>query len=1025
METAIRYSVNATGDDERFLYVDVTGRSLQLSRITSRKRGLVHFESIGTPVKTPPFRAFDWSPSDEALVVVGQSSGEATLLRIEGALEAPVSFQVRSQRACNAVALSSQNLLAAGLDKVRNDTCLNIWDLQQRFGPAGSPALTPSKSYSEPLHKLASSEPITSIKFFRDDPQLLVAGVKGQFVRLYDLRENSNNASLSFATRCVNNLAIDGLDENYFASCCATGDLAICLWDRRMSARVTASVPFTSTSTGTTGPEVSLELKEPVEGPSSIWSLRFSKTKRGHLGVLSSNGHLKVYDFEREYISANDRIEMDNKWGPDWEPKQPQKIYLSRSQDIERSYNKDSAPQDESARTVSFDFTSKTTRFSQPEVMALTGDGTFKVLSSKSTPEPSAFSSMDFFMKGSHIEQSSHFSQAGETEEPQAIGTIVSEIRRRVETHNAKKSAFRQSEQGVPGAPDRHSSFENQSWNSELGFFESDGTMNDILALSSLHRRRCEAGYLFSPAKNIAIASDSRWLQSFWAWVERAMKISKSRNMIQDNLDLSFLGVHAIWMEDVPFKPRSLGPSSNKVSRHIEALTRRIKISSRKGHSTEYASNRKLCLHVSDLASNFEELQATVDKLVSQNKHTKAAAIALFADERKLAYSVLRQKSATQNHRMLAMAIAGAMRRARAGDPASGSESETEDDWSDTIAALAEEMVDPYARAILAYVRTGDWEEVVKEESLPLKYRVGIALRWLSDSALTTYISKVTKQAIADGDIEGVILTGTGTNASVELMTNYIRQFGDLQTAVLALSMTAPRYIDEPVLVRRFEQWRELYRHQINSWGLKYHRVRFDIGLQKFAVDASGRKLVETPKPQIAVVCGYCSQSLAQFDSETTGGATLTRRTPKHPLTSEKAAAIGTVCPKCGRHLPRCGVCDMWLGVPDPTHLSWYQAQNGAVDLGASMTVSVANTIGPGAISSPAPKPVGDVVKDTQNTGEAKKEWEEMFRKFTVFCIKCNHGFHAHHARQWFGGYAGRDGHKVCPVSDCQCVCDT
>ncbi len=102
-------------------------------------------------------------------------------------------------------------------------------------------------------------------------------------------------------------------------------------------------------------------------------------------------------------------------------------------------------------------------------------------------------------------------------------------------------------------------------------------------------------------------------------------------------------------------------------------------------------------------------------------------------------------------------------------------------------------------------------------------------------------------------------------------LTNYVRQFGDLQTVVLALSMTVPRYIDDPALVRRFEQWREVYRHQINSWGLNYHRVRFDIGLQKFAVDAQGRKLIETAKPQIAVVCGYCSQSLAQFDSHPNG----------------------------------------------------------------------------------------------------------------------------------------------------------
>jgi hypothetical protein len=1001
METAIRYSQNATGDDEHFLYVDVTGRSLQLSRITGRKHGKVQFDSVGTPVKTPAFRAFEWSPLDESLVVVGQSSGEATLLRITGPSTSPISFPVRHQRACNAVALSKNNLLAAGLDKVRNDTCLNIWDVQQQLAPLGSPALAQSKSYSDPFCKLANSETITSIKFFQNDPQLLVAGVKGQFVRLYDLREPSNSGSLSFITRCVSNLAIDPLDENYFASC--SPDPTISVWDRRMSARLAVPISFGGTNTSSSSPEVSLELKRPVEEPGSIWGMRFSKTKRGHLGVLSSTGHLRVLDLEREYLTTSDRIERDNRWGAGWENTQPQNIYLSRSQDVERAYHMRPKPREEKARVVSFDFTAKSLRSCEPEVMVLTGDGTFKVLSSKPTPEPTSFSSMDFLMKGNHLKRPSD------------------ETPHRVKAHSSKEPTLKyQNSNGQPSSFERSSSFLTQTWQSDVGYFEANRKLVDILTLSSLHRRRCEAGYQFSPSRNILITSDSPWLQSFWAWVERAQKISKAGNMTQDNLDLSYLGVHAIWMEDVPYKTRATGPSSNKVSRHIEAMTRRLKIASPRGHSTEYAANRKLCLYVSGLTSTYEELEATVENLALQNKHTKAAAVALFADERKLAYSVLRRKSATQNHRMLAMAIAGAMRKSHTN---LGTDSDAEDDWSDTIAALAQEMVDPYARAILAFVRTGDWEEVVREKSLPLKYRVGIALRWFSDSALTTYIAKVTKQVIADGDIEGVILTGTGTKGAVELMTNYIRQFGDLQTAVLALSMTLPRYIDDVTLSRRFEQWRELYRHQINSWGLKYHRVRFDIGLQRYAVDASGHKLVETSKPQIAVVCGFCNQSVAELASQTDGEESGSkRRTPKHPLTSEKAAAIGTVCPKCGRHLPRCGVCDMWLGTPDPTYLSWYgQTHTDAPGLSASMTGSVSTMIGFG---SPMPKAVADLAKDTQTTSDAKKEWEDMIRKFTVFCIKCSHGFHAHHARQWFGGYGGRDGHKVCPVSSCQCVCD-
>jgi len=43
------------------------------------------------------------------------------------------SFSARHSRACNVVSFSkgSPNLLAVGLDKVRNDYCLMVWDIEQ------------------------------------------------------------------------------------------------------------------------------------------------------------------------------------------------------------------------------------------------------------------------------------------------------------------------------------------------------------------------------------------------------------------------------------------------------------------------------------------------------------------------------------------------------------------------------------------------------------------------------------------------------------------------------------------------------------------------------------------------------------------------------------------------------------------------------------------------------------------------------------------------------------------------------
>lgn len=202
METAIRWSPSSNAQDQRFLYVDVAGKSFKLCRPTSVNAKGIEYDVLSTHTKVPAFRAFDWSVADESLIAVGQSSGEATILRLkEDTSNETWSFPIRNQRYCNAVAFSTHGLLAAGLDKVRTDYCLNIFDVNQRLSAGNARGLGADRHASEPLRKLASSEPITSIKFFRDQPDTLVTGVKGAFVRIYDLR--GELYSLRCNSRCV------------------------------------------------------------------------------------------------------------------------------------------------------------------------------------------------------------------------------------------------------------------------------------------------------------------------------------------------------------------------------------------------------------------------------------------------------------------------------------------------------------------------------------------------------------------------------------------------------------------------------------------------------------------------------------------------------------------------------------------------------------------------------------------------------------------------------------------------------
>lgn len=336
------------------------------------------------------------------------------------------------------------------------------------------------------------------------------------------------------------------------------------------------------------------------------------------------------------------------------------------------------------------------------------------------------------------------------------------------------------------------------------------------------------------------------------------------------------------------------------------------------------------------------------------------------------------------------MAIAGA------------SKGETDSDWEETCAEIAKELTDPYARAILALVSKGDWKEVIQETTLPLKYRAEVALRWLPDEDLSQYLHDATRDAIRQGDIEGVVLTGLGT-AAMDLFQSYISKFNDVQTPVLAMSHTVPRFVTDASNQLRFEAWRETYRLQINSWKLHLDRARFDVMSRKFAVTWDGRKLSKPPPQQVSLTCTYCTRPLAQNneassttlqsnDSSTSIGAgeTTTHPTTGNPLGS--AAMSGTVCPKCGRHMPRCGVCSLWLGSTDPKARS-------------SSTVSTADTTGTGSAAA-------------QGEEGRRALEDEVMKRFAAFCIRCNHGFHADHAREWF------QKHRICPVAECNCICD-
>lgn len=1032
MEAAIRFSQNSLPGqaDQLFLKIDIAERLLQVYNVNGKKKDGFKYERVYESKKLQPFRAFDWHPTEASLVAVGQTGGEANLVNLADQQQPPVAFSVRSQRSCNAVGLNTQNWVAIGLDKVRNDFCLNIWDVNQRTN--GS-----SKSYgkgsNEPLHKLAGGEPITSLRFFQDQPQVLAAGVKGQYIRLYDLREPTSSLTLQFATRCVNNIAVDSQDENYFASCLPANSPAVSIFDRRMISRTNiAHVGFGSyVSQPDQHPEVSLELRNVVNPQGTIWGLRFSKRQRGHLGVLSSTGQLRMLnlgtDMESQVAPQNEQQSASL----EWDRRNPQSLFLDNAHNFLNAYFERPLVE-EVKRIVSFDFTTARSKTGQSKIITLSGDGNVDMKTLIGPRAPLAVSSSSSFFDGKSVK---------------AESTTDAKFRPKVsETLQPVEKAFDDAFHPVkPGT----------------------GTMLCPTMLMEM-QKRCENGYLLDASKNMVLSKGHQKLEVFWSWLKHAHDISAGNTLVQSDVDLSYLGIFGLWMEEIDVNSRTRRSSSAianaQISSNITELSRRLHLARGKGCATDHPDNRALCLHVAGLPWSHDEIERACHNFIVDNEHTKAAAVALFASEEKIAQRVLRSKGTGRSHKMLAMALVGARnrrRRRRRGSQessrshdASDSDQSQDEEWEDIVSAVAEDLTDCYARSILAYVKTGKWGDVVKEASLPLRYRVNIALRHFEDSMLTSYLSKLKHEAVSSGDLEGILVTGLGTAESIELLQNYARNTNDIQTAALAMSFAAAsdRFLpQESPHTRTVFCFRETYKAQLMSCGLKYDKARFELAVSQARRE---HKVAVQPrkKEQIRLVCSHCNQSISQFGHEqqmSELNAHVTD-TPKHPLAPERAAVAGVVCPKCGRHLPRCGVCDLWLGTPDETFSKWYKPpargsrNSNSADLSASLVGSTVTAIGPNS-NTPSVSVTGvrgtttgakkltsadlaqdavEIVDEEVAKQEKEKKWYDAMHKFTVFCTICSHGFHAEHARMWFDGVDGRDGHRTCPVPLCECLCN-
>ncbi|KIY67134.1 hypothetical protein CYLTODRAFT_376717 [Cylindrobasidium torrendii FP15055 ss-10] len=248
-------------------------------------------------------KCFAWSPDPivQDLIAVGSSTGHLDLFRLESSKQTRhssslstgplTSLPVRNQRAVNALSFctADPNYLAVGLDKVRGDCSLVVWDIASTVPSlivptdkqdASTTIARPQPLLPRPelaarvdnriLQQHAPTDVVSALTFLPQTTSLILASMSSRYLRLFDLR-NPNQQAANINLR-VTGMSPDPFDPRRVA---CYGDGSVTVWDTRTLAQPILS--FSEKDAAADGANLSSLPYSAVE---------FSSTRRGTLATL-------------------------------------------------------------------------------------------------------------------------------------------------------------------------------------------------------------------------------------------------------------------------------------------------------------------------------------------------------------------------------------------------------------------------------------------------------------------------------------------------------------------------------------------------------------------------------------------------------------------------------------------------------------------------------------------------------------------------------------------------------------------
>ena len=709
--------------------------------------------------------------------------------------------------------------------------------------------------------------------------------------------------------------------------------------------------------------------------PTTIWSLRYSGTKKGTFGVLASTGEFKIIELAQH--SHQPESDQSSKVGPhaqNWESQH----YTKVSHNLRYPSSDDRNGLQDPNHVVAYDFMSPGNPFSGISALALHPNRDIEVLKVP-PPAPSinvtaleeVYKDRTPIIKPSRREGTVAEDLIGLQNHTPGDNFDASVDPRDTLTGRLDRLNVETSHGSIPHETASHSSHQMHEDLLTLAFPNAKLPLDDYLKVLQTQKRRCQEGYNLDCRKNKEIVANDRWLVDAWNLVERMEAHAWNDGMAaKEGLDLAYLGVTSIWSNELTMYDQRLVDPDSKTSESVFSETvseicEKKEFPPFSGVATERPDNRQLCLSLCGWNLSKKGLRERCGLLVDEGQYYKAIVLAVFQGYKEVALDILKETVQAKQIENIGLGAVIAC-------------DSVNEDQRHLCSWMADMTDEPYLKGLLAYFISGDWNTVVEMEQLSLPDRVGVALKYLSDDKLSHFLRVCTQETVAYGNIEGLLLTGL-TNRAMDLFEHYISKFGDLQSAVLILSRACPLYIQDA----RWALWKEIYLNQMQVWRTFLERTKYIKDHNLKSVSRDGLTTTKPSSPSVSLRCHNCQQNLALRRDPRTSRSYLVPSAPSHhhqPSTSRpmrpprpkgSTTSPSLACPNCNAQMPRCGLCMMWLGSPDPSKV------------GAAQSL---------------------------------KE-EDMEARLMVFCMNCTHGFHGHHARDWFAR------HAMCPVPDCQCMC--